>query len=78
MREMKYMVFAEEVTIGEDSCTVYGLKCVRGGQVIASVPDITDDRAMIEETAELCNRLRLDPLQLYDIAEDTAPADLRK
>ena len=25
-----------------------------------------------------CNRLRLDPLQLYDIAEDTAPADLRK
>ena len=78
MREMKYMVFAEEVTIGEDRCTVYGLKCVRGGQVIASVRDITDDRARIEETAELCNRLRLDPLQLYDIAEDTAPADLRK
>ena len=46
--------------------------------MIASVPDITDDRARIEETAELCNRLRLDPLQLYDIAEDTAPADLRK
>ena len=78
MRDTKYLIFSEKLTIGEDSCTVYGLKCVRGGQVIASVRDITDDRARIEETAELCNRLLLDPLQLYDIAEDTAPSELRK
>ncbi len=76
MRDTKYLLFSEELTIGEDRCTVYGISCVRDGRVIASVPDITGDRAKAEAAAELCNRLGLDPLQLADIAEDTAPEDL--
>lgn len=76
MPETEYIVFAETVTADGEAHTVYGISCVREGRVVACAPDITPDRTRIEEAALLCNRLRLDPLQLKDIAEDTAPEDL--
>lgn len=76
MPETEYTVFAETVTADGGPHTVYGIRCVREGRVVACASDITADLAKIEKTALLCSRLRLDPLQLKDIAEDTAPEEL--
>ena len=76
MRKTEYIVFSEEVTVGDSACTVYGIRCLQGGCVTASVSDITGDRAKVEAAARLCTSLRLDPLQLKDIAEDLSAEDL--
>ena len=75
MAKTEYIVFAEEITIGEASGTVYGIKCLKDGRVTAAASDITEDRAKIEAAVRLCTGLRLDPLQLADIAEDLAAED---
>ena len=37
--------------------------------VIASVGDVTEDRAALMELVKKCNEGRLDPIHLYDVTE---------
>ena len=53
---------------------IYGIACVKeiGGvsEVVASVPDVTCEREEAERLVDLCNDLKLSPLQLHDVVED--------
>lgn len=71
-----YGVIRENYILGTAERTSYGIAAYANADtdssatVIAHVADITSDEAKAVELAELCTRLELSPMHLYDVVED--------
>lgn len=76
MNTVTYGATKERFTLGALERTSYGIAAYSGADVdgtatvIAHVSDITCEESKIGELVELCNRLELSPLHLYDVVED--------
>lgn len=51
---------------------VYGIEVWENqtDSLICAIEDVFTSRCQAKELAELCNRLELDPIHLYDVIED--------
>ena len=71
-----YGVIRENYILGAAERTSYGIAAYSDADIdglatiIAHVSDITSDEAKAVELAELCTRLELSPMHLYDVVED--------
>ena len=71
-----YGLIREEYHLGEDCRVAYGIAvyahpAVTGSaSMIASVRDLSADRASVEELVRQCNENRLSPAHLFDVADD--------
>ena len=65
-----YTVKESKVRINEKTYLSYGISCTKNGSAVAEVDDISVDREAVEKLAGMCNDLKLDPMQLEDVAED--------
>ncbi len=70
MNYMYYIVKETRKITAETKYITYGIEVVCKGSVIKKIPDISHDFSAVTEFADLCNRLRLDPMQLQEAAED--------
>lgn len=54
--------------------TTYSLNAYQttetGDELLASFPDVSPDRALVEALAQQCTALQLDPCHLNDVVED--------
>lgn len=76
MVPITYGTLEEVYTVNGVSRTAYGIAAYADADadgtatVVASVRDITPYREKADGLAELCNRLELSVLHLYDVVED--------
>ena len=76
MKNITYAVSEERYTFGNETRTSYGIVAYsnadKGGRktIIASVRDITSDKAGLSKLVDDCNRLELSTLHLNDVVED--------
>ena len=76
MMNVTYAVAEEKYTFGKESRTSYGIVAYssadRDGSkiIVASVRDITSDRAALTRLVSDCNRLGLSTAHLNDVVED--------
>ena len=70
---VKYKVMKERL-ISEDGrgYTAYGIKAVENGCEIGRVSDIGCTYILVRKLCVQCNRLKLSPVHLHDVAEDFA------
>ena len=48
----------------------FGIRAMQGRECHAEIADISLDSAVVSHLAQLCNQLELDPVHLYDVAQD--------
>ena len=71
-----YGVIRETFILDTAERTAYGIAAYADTEsdgsatVIARIGDVTPDASKACELAELCNRLELSPMHLYDVVED--------
>lgn len=71
-----YGVIRESFILNTAERTAYGIAAYADAEldgsatVIARIGDVTHDESKGYELAELCNRLELSPMHLYDVVED--------
>ena len=65
-----YFVFPGKVKLDGETFTTYGIGILQDGIMGDCIPDISDDYDAIYSLVMLCNEEELDPIHLYDIAED--------
>ncbi len=76
MIPVKYGTVEEVYTVNGVSRTSYGIAAYADpdidgtATVVASVRDITSDRAKIDNLVDLCNENELSILHLYDVVEN--------
>ena len=76
MNRVLYGIVEERYVFGNEERLSYGVVAYANGDqdgrlcVVDSVRDLSGDKHRVEQAVELCNRLRLDPIHLHDIAED--------
>ncbi len=70
---VKYKVIKERL-ISEDGrkYTAYGIKAVKNGRETERIPDIGCTYFPVKKLCVQCNRLKLSPVHLRDVAEDFA------
>ena len=74
----EYRIFEEELTsVDIGKYTSYGIKVFEisdtGERCIVSLSDVSTEKAFVEAFAHLCNKEKLSPLHLFDVAEDLLP-----
>lgn len=68
---VKYKVIKERLTSEEGmEYTAYGIKAVENGRETTRVADIGCTYISVKKLCIKCNRLKLSPAHLYDVAED--------
>lgn len=76
MTSVTYGVTEEHFSIGARERTSYGIAAYSGAEldgtttVLLHISDITCDASKITELVELCNRLELSPIHIYDVVDD--------
>lgn len=74
MSRIRYGITEEVYSLGERSRLSYGIAAYTEqdgtATIVASVRDITSDKAKITALVRSCNRLALSPLHLRDVIED--------
>ena len=48
----------------------FGIRAMQGQECHVEIADISSDAAIVSHLAQLCNQLELDPIHLYDVAQD--------
>lgn len=70
---VKYKVIKERLTNEEGvEYTAYGIKAVENGRETTRVADIGCTYISVKKLCMRCNRLKLSPVHLRDVAEDFA------
>ncbi len=68
---VKYRVIKERVTSENGvEYTAYGIKAVENGRELCRVSDIGCTYISVKKLCIRCNRLKLSPVHLRDVAED--------
>ena len=76
MKEITYAVSEERYTFGNKTRISYGIVAYSNANedgsktIVASVSDITSDKAGLNELVDDCNRLELSVIHLNDVVED--------
>ncbi len=65
-----YMIEETFKTETETEYVTYGIAVKNENSVVATVSDISTDKAKVLALAELCNRQKLHPMQLKEVVED--------
>lgn len=51
--------------------TSFGINAIsENGDIVATVSDISSDEAFVKGLADLCMKMELSPIHLYDVVED--------
>ena len=67
---MKYVLTEDVHTVDEKRYIFYGIGALEGDRSLFVIHDISADKPRMEHLVELCNRLELSPLHLWDGVED--------
>ena len=76
MNNITYAVSEEKYTFGEETRISYGIVAYSNADqdgsktIVASIRDVTDNKAGLAELVKDCNRLGLSTVHLEDIVED--------
>ena len=76
MNNITYAVSEESYTFGGESRTSYGIVAYSNAKqdgsktIVASVRDVTLDKAALTKLVNECNRLELSTVHLNDVVED--------
>ncbi len=76
MNDITYAVAEEKYTLGDETRTSYGIVAYSNADqdgtktIVASVRDVTSDKAELSELVNDCNRLGLSTIHLLDVVED--------
>ena len=65
---MQYEISVSEQMLEGVSYRTYGIRCTE-----QEIADLTRDAAALKPLLDYCNRLKLSPLHLKDVAEDFVP-----
>jgi transcriptional regulator with XRE-family HTH domain len=65
-----YYLIESEICIEGTTATTYGIGVISNYVQLSAIPDISLNRKKIEHLVRLCNKLRLSPVHLQNIAED--------
>ena len=65
-----YYLIETKIYIDDITATTYGIGVMYDYVQLCAMPDISPNRKRIEQLVRLCNKLRLSPVHLSDIAED--------
>lgn len=70
----RYQVFGQKLNNNIGEYTAFGIVVLKDNGIktdeILRVPDISTDRALIENFVDLCNRHQPAPCHIYDMIED--------
>ena len=76
MKNITYAVSEERYTFGNETRTSYGIVAYSNADqdgsktIVASVRDVTADKASLSRLVNDCNRLELSTMHLSDVVED--------
>ena len=76
MKNITYAVSEERYTFGDEVRTSYGIVAYSNAEqdgskiIVASVRDITSDKASLSKLVNDCNSLELSTVHLNDVVED--------
>ena len=76
MKNITYAIAEERYTFGNETRTSYGIVAYSNANqdgsktIVASVRDITSDKASLSELVNDCNDLELSTVHLNDVVED--------
>ena len=76
MMNVRYGITEETYTSGANARTSYGVAAYADpdedgtATIVAAVHDVTSDRTRLAALVDLCNRLGLSTIHLYDVIED--------
>ena len=76
MKNITYAVSEERYTFGNETRTSYGIVAYSNADqdgskiIVASVRDVTSDKASLTKLVNDCNRLELSTVHLSDVVED--------
>ena len=76
MKNITYSVSEERYTFGNETRISFGIVAYSNANqdgsktIVASVRDVTSDKAGICRLVDDCNRLKLSTVHLYDVVED--------
>ena len=76
MKNITYAVSEERYTFGDETRTAYGIVAYSNADqdgsktIVASVRDVTADKASLSRLVNDCNRLELSTVHLSDVVED--------
>ena len=76
MKNITYAVSEEKYTFGNEMRTSYGIVAYSHADqdgsktIVASVRDVTSDKAELTKLVNDCNRLELSTMHLSDVVED--------
>ena len=76
MKNITYAVSEEKYTFGNEMRTSYGIVAYSNAKqdgsktIVASVRDVTSDKAGLTKLVNDCNRLKLSTVHLNDVVED--------
>ncbi len=68
-----YKVISKEIFVEGERHISYGIACDS-----TEVSDLSTDKERVERFAEMCNRLELSEVHLFDAAEDFVSGDIDK
>ena len=76
MKNITYAVAEERYTFGDEARISYGIVAYSNADqdgsriIVASVRDVTSDKASLTKLVDDCNRLKLSTVHLNDVVED--------
>ncbi len=76
MNNIVYGVIEEKYTLGKEQRISYGIAAYSDSDnngtatVVKSVRDISDDRSLVTEITDICNRLSLSTIHLHEVISD--------
>ena len=76
MKNITYAVSEERYTFCDEARTSYGIVAYSNADqdgsriIVASVRDVTSDKASLTKLVDDCNRLKLSTVHLNDVVED--------
>ena len=76
MSDITYCVVEERYAMGSKSRLSYGVAAFDSAEkdglstIVASIHDITNNKAGLAELVKQCNLLELSPIHLYEVIED--------
>ena len=70
MKTITYIINETAMTVNEKTEISYGISCLEDGHEIESINDLSPDHNKVKQLVDTCNKLKLDPVHLNDVAED--------
>jgi len=70
-KEYNYTLIVSSITVEDQQYDSYGIACKEKDKLVKCVEDISVDEQKVENLVKLMNKLKLDPIQLEEVIEDS-------